>query len=211
MNSRYPQLYQRSCSLYDGPAMTRVPIVGNPTKPCPRVSTRAQDAIPDTQRTQVVTEYLFQDFPRLFQVRLVFPLRILTSCILLAPFVQLYLTEHPLELGWIQPRKRRGTVTSQHILYYCTYYSVTFTCTAHCTYIHTAHCTHSACSLFPSFRCLGFIFNICLPHLFTLILVHTLSSIHILVFTQCHSHLLTKHICISLVFGALHHRGSVTE
>ena len=28
----------------------------------PRVSTRAQDAIPDPQRTQVVTENLFQDF-----------------------------------------------------------------------------------------------------------------------------------------------------
>ena len=30
-------------------------------------------------RTQVVTENLFQDFPRLFQVRLVFPLRFLVS------------------------------------------------------------------------------------------------------------------------------------
>ena len=36
----------------------------------PRVSTRAQDAIPDPQRTQVVTENLSQDFPRLFQQRL---------------------------------------------------------------------------------------------------------------------------------------------
>ena len=26
------------------------------------------------------------------------------------------------------------TVTSQHILYYCTYYSVSFTCNVHCTY-----------------------------------------------------------------------------
>ena len=48
--------------------------------------------------------------------------------------------EHPLELGWIQPRKRRGTVTSQHILYYCTYYSVSLTCTVHCTIdIHTLY------------------------------------------------------------------------
>ena len=45
----------------------------------PRVSTRTQDAIPDPQRTQVVTENLFQDFPRLFQVRMVFPLRFLVS------------------------------------------------------------------------------------------------------------------------------------
>ena len=45
----------------------------------PRVSTRTQDAIPDPQRTQVVTENLFQDFPRLFQVRVVFPLRVLVS------------------------------------------------------------------------------------------------------------------------------------
>ncbi len=26
-----------------------------------------------------------------------------------------------------------GAVTSQHILYYCTYYYVSFTCTVHCT------------------------------------------------------------------------------
>ena len=30
-------------------------------------------------------------------------------------------------------------VTSQHILYYCTYYSVSFTCTIHCTYY--TYCT----------------------------------------------------------------------
>ena len=36
-------------------------------------------------------------------------------------------------------------VTSQHVLYYCTYYSVSLTCTVHCTY--------STCSLFPCFRC----------------------------------------------------------
>ena len=45
----------------------------------PRVSTWAQDAIPDPQRTQVVTENLFQDFLRLFQPRLVFPLKFLVS------------------------------------------------------------------------------------------------------------------------------------
>jgi hypothetical protein len=45
----------------------------------PQVSKRAQDAIPDPQRTQVVTEYLFQDFPRLLQVRSAFPLRFIVS------------------------------------------------------------------------------------------------------------------------------------
>ena len=45
----------------------------------PRVSPRAQDAIPDPQRTQVITENLFQDFPGLFQARFVFPLRFLVS------------------------------------------------------------------------------------------------------------------------------------
>ena len=45
----------------------------------PRISTRTQDAILDPQRTQVVTENLFQDFPRLFLVRLVFNLRFLVS------------------------------------------------------------------------------------------------------------------------------------
>ena len=44
-----------------------------------RVSTRTQDAIPDPQRAQVVTENLFQDFPGLFQARLVSPLRFLVS------------------------------------------------------------------------------------------------------------------------------------
>ena len=32
-----------------------------------------------------------------------------------------------------------SSVTSQHILYYCTYYSVSFTCTVHCTYY--TYCT----------------------------------------------------------------------
>ncbi len=50
---------------------------------------------------------------------------------------------------------RQDPVTSQHILYYCTYYSVSLTCTVHwynvpLTYIH---CTYYTCSLFPSFRC----------------------------------------------------------
>ena len=33
----------------------------------------------------------------------------------------------------------RRCVTSQHILYYCTYYSVSFTCTVHCKYY--TYCT----------------------------------------------------------------------
>ena len=69
------------------------------------------------------------------------------------------------------------TVTSQHILYYCTYYSVSFTCTVQYI-LHTVHTVHVPCfpvSLFPMLR-----FH--LQHLFTT-LVHTLSCIHIQVFT----------------------------
>ena len=157
----------------------------------PWVSTRAQDAIPDPQRTQVVTEYLFQDFPRLFQVRLVFPLRFLVSetshtsvyyfVYPVSPIRTFVSHEHPLEIGWIQPRKRRGTVTSQHILYYCTYYSVSFTCTVHCMY-HTYRTLYIQymfpVSLFPMLR-----FH--LQHLFTLLF--TLRNVHLskysLVFT----------------------------
>ena len=75
----------------------------------PRVSTRAQDAIPDPQRAQVVTENLFQDFARLFQARLVFPLRFLVSetshtsvyyfVYPVSPIRTLVSHEHPLELG----------------------------------------------------------------------------------------------------------------
>ena len=63
----------------------------------PRVSSRAQDAIPDPQRTQIVTEYHFKDFPthfsnpdwffplKLFIESNLTYLRILTSSILLVP------------------------------------------------------------------------------------------------------------------------------
>ncbi len=76
-------------------------------------------------------------------------------------------------------------VTSQHILYYCTYYSVSLTCTVHCVHctidIDTLYVLHMfPVSLFPM---LGFHLQHLFTHLFTLILVHTLSSIHILVFT----------------------------
>ena len=92
-----------------------------PYKALMHVSSRAQDAIPDPHRTQVVTENLCQDFPRLFQSRLVFPLRFLvsetshTSVYLLhvqypvSPIRTSISHEHPLELGWIQPRKRRAS------------------------------------------------------------------------------------------------------
>jgi len=134
-----------------------------------RIPTRTQDAISDPQRTQVVTENLFQDFPRLFQARFVFPLRFLVSetshtsvyyfVYPVSPIRTSVSHWHPLELGWIQPRKRMGTVTSQHILYYCTYYSVSLTCTVHCTYYTCS--LYTTCSLFPCFRCWGFTFNIC--------------------------------------------------
>ena len=82
--------------------------------------------------------------------------------------------EHPLELGWIQPRKRRGTVTSQHILYYCTYYSVSLTCTVHCV-----HCTIDIDTLYVSYMFPVSLFPMLrfhLQHLFTT-LVHTYISI----------------------------------
>jgi hypothetical protein len=40
-----------------------------------------------------------------------------------------------------------GDVTSQHVLYYCTYYSVSFACTAHCTYY--IYCTLYIQYMFP--------------------------------------------------------------
>ena len=56
-------------------------------------------------------------------------------------------------------------VTSQHILYYCTYYSVSFTCTVHCTYYiyRTLYTQYMfPVSLFPMWK-----FH--LQHLFTLL------------------------------------------
>ena len=44
-------------------------------------------------------------------------------------------------------------MTSQHVLYYCTYYSVSLTCTVHFTYC--IYCTLYILYMFPSF------FNIC--------------------------------------------------
>jgi hypothetical protein len=108
-------------------------------------------------------------------------------------------------------------VTSQHILYYCTYYSVSCTCTVHCTYF--TYCTlymqyMFPVSLFPMLR-----FH--LQHLFTILVhtnisIHTYTCSHFIKYSHTSVHLVSfttvnKHICISLVLGALHHRGSATE
>jgi hypothetical protein len=152
----------------------------------PRISTRAQDAIPDPQRTQVVTENLFQDFPRLFPSRLVFPLRFLvsetshTSVYLLrvSCLPHLYFSISLASFrAWMDPTSKKeghcDIIAHTVLLYYCTYYSVSLTCTVRCV-----HCTIDIdtlyvlymfpVSLFPTLR-----FH--LQHLFT-----TLCHIHIL-------------------------------
>ena len=63
---------------------------------------------------------------------------------------------------------------SQHVLYYCTYYSVSFACTVHCTYY--IYCTlyiqyMFPVSLFPMLR-----FH--LQHLFTCVFTYHLCSHH---------------------------------
>ena len=141
----------------------------------PRVSTRAQDAIPDPQR---IFFKIFLDFSKRDWF---FPLvkphipTYTTSCILFSPIRTSVSHWHPLELGWIQSRKRRGTVTSQHILYYCTYYSVSLTFTVHCTYstYRTLYAQYMfPVSLFPMLR-----FH--LQHLFTLLFTHISSLVHV--------------------------------
>jgi len=68
-----------------------------------------------------------------------------------------------------RPQPPDYIVTSQHILYYCTYYSLSLTCTVHCTIdIHTLYVPYMfPVSLFP-------ILKLHLQHLFTT-LVHSLS------------------------------------
>ena len=72
-------------------------------------------------------------------------------------------------------------VTSQHVLYYCTHYSVSLTCTVHCTYcmystLYIYTCTCFPVSPFLMFaRCWSFIFNTC-SHF-------SHSSIHVCTFT----------------------------
>jgi len=78
---------------------------------------------------------------------------------------------------WMSTRttmKSNGSVTSQHVLYYCTYYSVSFTCAVHCTYY--TYCTlyilyMFPVSLFPMLR-----FH--LQHLFTLLFTLISSLVH---------------------------------
>ena len=102
----------------------------------PRVSTRAQDAIPDSQRTLVVTENLFQDFSRLFQSRLFFPLRFLVSetshtsvyyfVYPVSPILTSVSQWYPLELGWIQCDITEHTVLL-YVLFCLTYMYCTYT------------------------------------------------------------------------------------
>ena len=110
----------------------------------PRISTRAQDAIPDPQRAQVVTENLFQDFPRLFQVRLVFPLTYLRILLRVSCMPHSYICISLASFrAWIDPTsKRRGTVTSQHVLF-CLIFMY---CPLYVLYIlHTVHTVHVPC------------------------------------------------------------------
>ena len=48
---------------------------------------------------------------------------------------------------WREAGDMEVHVTSQHVLYYCTYYSVSFTCTVHCTYYiyRTLYTVHVPC------------------------------------------------------------------
>jgi hypothetical protein len=77
--------------------------------------------------------------------------------------------------------KNKETVTSQHILYYCTYYSVSFTCTVHCTYF--IYCTLYTLYMFPVslFPMLRFH----LQHLFTLT-CSDLTHIHLVFLRYIH-------------------------
>ena len=46
-------------------------------------------------------------------------------------------------------------MTSQHVLYYCTYNSVSLTCTVHCRYC--IYCTLYILYMFPCFPCLSYV------------------------------------------------------
>ena len=100
-------------------------------------------------------------------------------------------------------------VTSQHVLYYCTYYSVSFTCTVHCTYY--IYCTlyiqyMFPVSLFPMLR-----FH--LQHLFTLLFT-LICSKFTCAFTYhlcSHAFILTKLLSSAqLSVCAPHHLGVTT-
>ena len=74
-----------------------------------------------------------------------------------------------------------SSVTSQHVLYYCTYYSVSLTCTVHCTY--GIYCT---LYMFPCFP----VSHVC--HMLKLHLQHLFTHVHtLLAITSAHSLSLT--------------------
>ena len=75
-------------------------------------------------------------------------------------------------------------VTSQHVLNYCTYYSVSLTCTVHCTYC--IYCTLYILYMFPCFP----VSHVC--QMLKLHLQHLFTHVHTsLAFTCAHSHSLT--------------------
>jgi len=124
----------------------------------PRVSTRAQDAIPDPQRTQVVTENLFQDFPRLFQSRLVFPLRFLVSETSHTSVYLLRVSYLPYSYvgislasfrAWMDPTSKKWghcDITAHTVLLYVLFCLIYMYCTLYVLYIlHTVHTVHVPC------------------------------------------------------------------
>jgi hypothetical protein len=156
----------------------------------PRVSKRAQDAIPDPQRTQVVTEYLFQDFPGLFQVRLVFPLRFLvsetshTSVYLLrvSCMPHSYMCKSLTSFrAWIDPTsKKEGhcDITARTVLLYVLFCLIYMYCPLYVLYIlHTVHTVHVPC--FP----------------FSDVEVSSSTSVHTLVHTSKFTCVFTYHLC----------------
>ncbi len=80
-----------------------------------------------------------------------------------------HLEAYPPELASSSSQRNTMFVTSQHVLYYCTYYSVSFTCTVHCTYYTYCTLYMFSVSLFPMLK-----FH--LQHLFTLLF--TLRNVH---------------------------------
>ena len=174
---------------YHGMVMMKVPTAGNHTRPLCTLTNfmtiyENTGCDPLSQENISSSGEPFQDFPGLFQSWLVFPLRFLVSEVshtyvyllrvsFVAPLYYSCVLIIALELGLIQSRKRRGTVTPQCVLQtvthcrplHTTYYTVSFTCT-----VHIVHCTHYVHSLFPMLR-----FH--LQHLFTThsVIVHILT------------------------------------
>jgi hypothetical protein len=81
-----------------------------------------------------------------------------------------------------------NAVTSQHILYYCTYYSVSLTCTVHCV-----HCTIDIDTLYAQYMLPVSLFPMLrfhLQHLFTTH-VHTYTSSHFIKYSRSSVHLVS--------------------